>query len=234
MLCFLTVNNYTTHDNVLIHIRKEIQKMKVKKRHLFVVVGRTGSGKDTLVQNCIRKQFCNGETMKGIVSYTTRPKRVSEIEGREHHFITEQEADEQLKDTKLLAYTKIGKYRYFAKMDQIQPLTLYVIDPDGIEWMLDHSELPEDVEFHVFYIWVPKWIRKRRYIKRVMNAGTLYTKEELAQSFEERNHAEDRQFRRFEKTGAWHYKIRNIFGKKRNIIRFRKLINFRLKVTGIV
>ena len=64
---------------------------------IFCLMGKSSSGKDTIFQK-IKQIFA--DQLMPIVSYTTRPMRVGEVEGREYHFITE----------KLLAdYKKQGK-----------------------------------------------------------------------------------------------------------------------------
>ena len=53
---------------------------------IMVLVGASASGKDTIMNRLI-KEF----NVKPIISYTTRPIRDCEQEGREYHFITEEE-----------------------------------------------------------------------------------------------------------------------------------------------
>ena len=64
-------------------------------RSLTVLVGCSSSGKDT-VMNRLVKEF----DVKPVISYTTRPIRDCEIDGREYHFITEKEF-ERMKDNDL-------------------------------------------------------------------------------------------------------------------------------------
>lgn len=52
---------------------------------LFVFLGKSASGKDTLFQKIMGKN----PQLKHVVSYTTRPIRKGEIEGREYHFVKE-------------------------------------------------------------------------------------------------------------------------------------------------
>ena len=55
-------------------------------QNLTILVGCSASGKDT-VMNRLVKEF----DVKPVISYTTRPIRDCEIQGREYHFITEEE-----------------------------------------------------------------------------------------------------------------------------------------------
>ena len=57
---------------------------------LFIFMGKSAAGKDTLYQKIMER---NPE-LKSVIPYTTRPIRAGETEGKEYHFVTE----EQLKD----------------------------------------------------------------------------------------------------------------------------------------
>ena len=72
-------------------------------RSLTVLVGCSSSGKDT-VMNRLVKEF----DVKPVISYTTRPIRDCEQEGREYHFITEKEF-ERMKDNDEFVETRVYK-----------------------------------------------------------------------------------------------------------------------------
>lgn len=52
---------------------------------LYLVMGKSATGKDHIYKAVCEK--C-GDSLKPVVPYTTRPKRVSETEGVEYHFVT--------------------------------------------------------------------------------------------------------------------------------------------------
>ena len=70
---------------------------------LIILVGCSASGKDT-VMNRLIKEF----DVKPVISYTTRPIRNCEQEGREYHFITEEEF-ERMKDNDEFVETRVYK-----------------------------------------------------------------------------------------------------------------------------
>ena len=72
-------------------------------RNLTVLIGASASGKDT-VMNRLVKEF----DVKPVISYTTRPIRDCEIDGREYHFITEEEF-ERMKDNDEFIETRVYK-----------------------------------------------------------------------------------------------------------------------------
>lgn len=68
--------------------------MALEKKKMFLVVGRTASGKTTLV-----KEACKRLGIKMVTFYTTRPMRGDDDkEFPDHIFITNEEADELLAD----------------------------------------------------------------------------------------------------------------------------------------
>ena len=131
-----------------------------------------------------------------IVSYATREKRDNEINGREHWFISKEEAKNKLSQNNILAYTKIGDIEYFTTNDQLNESNVYKINPDAINDM----KLDKDIISKIIYISVPDDIRLERAKSR-----SDYDKE-----FEKRNSAEDKQFTEFEKNGKIDKSILNI------------------------
>lgn len=85
---------------------------------LFVVMGKSASGKDTVF-----KELCKDEelNLKQIVSYTTRPIREGEKEGVEYHFVDENRLEELRNENKIIeerAYNTVhGIWNYFTVDD---------------------------------------------------------------------------------------------------------------------
>lgn len=52
---------------------------------IVILIGKSASGKDTLL-----KELTQNNAMNKIVSYTTRPKRVGEVNGIDYNFVSEQ------------------------------------------------------------------------------------------------------------------------------------------------
>ena len=129
-------------------------------RKIFCIIGETGSGKDTLIKE-MSKKF----NIPQVVSYTTRPKRENEENGREHYFISNKEMDEFEKREDLLAWTKIGEFRYCATVESIGDVAFYLIDPTGVRWLREHIKTM-DIEIITIYIHVPLMDRMARCRKR--------------------------------------------------------------------
>ena len=105
---------------------------------IIAILGKTSTSKDTIAR--YMKKVYNIEP---VVSYTTRPIRSSEIEGREHYFITDTEMDAIIVDKdSLLAFTQFPEtgYRYCATTKSISDdkVMSYIIDPAGLEWLREN------------------------------------------------------------------------------------------------
>lgn len=93
---------------------------------IIAIVGPSGSGKTTMAEYL--KKYYGIQT---IVSYTTRPIREGEQQGREHQFVTE---DAMPTKNEMMAYTQFGGYHYWATHAQAREngICTYVIDEKGL------------------------------------------------------------------------------------------------------
>ena len=158
-------------------------------KRLIFLVGETGSGKDTVAGFLPYKK---------VVSYTTRPMRTYEEEGKQHYFIDDYFMDELVNIEDFIAYTKIGPYRYGAiSRDCDADTMVYIIDPKGIEWFKEYG--PKNVEYITIFLHVPLIERMRRCKNR----------SDYEISFMKRNEAEKDMFEDFMLNGDWDYIIRN-------------------------
>lgn len=93
---------------------------------IICIVGASGSGKTT-ASMILQQQF----GWNAVVSYTTRPKRKGEINGKDHWFVGK---DQMPPQGKMCAYTKFGSYEYWTEWGQFLSLfpNVYVIDEKGL------------------------------------------------------------------------------------------------------
>ena len=85
---------------------------------IFCLMGKSASGKDTIYKRLIADEELG---LREIVSYTTRPIRAKEVDGKEYHF-TDEAGYEKLKaDGKVVEsrvyYTVVGPWIYFTVDD---------------------------------------------------------------------------------------------------------------------
>lgn len=170
---------------------------------LMIVVGRTGSGKSSLIN-----KLCERGGYKQLISQTTRPKR-SEADN-DHNFVTEDDYLQAKENGDIVAETEINGYHYYATKDQVYEADLYTLDPSGVDSLLSMN-LP-NLKTIIVYISCPDDIRMDRAVnKRGDNKN----------AFRARNLSESAQFRRFISTEKWDYSIKNIsFSKAYAILRW--------------
>lgn len=127
-------------------------KFKIKIPVVIAIVGPSGSGKTTMA-NVMAE---NGIPI--IVSYTTRPMRDTETNGKEHWFV---KSSEKPDSSVMLAYTKFGGYEYWATESQVRNTRMctYVIDEKGLTYLQKHFG-NKFVVFSVYLDRDPETIRK--------------------------------------------------------------------------
>lgn len=93
---------------------------------IICIVGASGSGKTT-ASMILQEQF----GWNAIVSYTTRPMRKGEKNGRDHWFVKK---DQMPPQNRMCAYTQFGGYEYWTEWNQFLTLfpSVYVIDEKGL------------------------------------------------------------------------------------------------------
>lgn len=94
--------------------RKEYDKMS----KIFIIMGKSATGKDTLFQLLKEDPRL---TLKSVVGYTTRPIRYGETEGIEYFFVTEDKLQEFKDNNKVIEHraykTMHGIWNYFTVDD---------------------------------------------------------------------------------------------------------------------
>lgn len=85
---------------------------------IFCIMGKSATGKDTIYERLLRDEDLQ---LKRIIPYTTRPIRDHEVDGREYHFVTEEDVVE-LRNKGLIVemreyQTVYGPWKYFTVND---------------------------------------------------------------------------------------------------------------------
>ena len=92
-------------------------------KRLITITGPSGAGKDT-----VARMMSEMTDWPVLCSYTTRPMREGEVDGREHYFVEQVDVS----PTTLLAHTRYGGYDYWTRLDQVEDTAIYVIDEAGL------------------------------------------------------------------------------------------------------
>lgn len=108
---------------------------------ILCIVGQSGAGKTLSSLHLMNKLGANV-----ICSFTTRPPRETEVEGREHFFINIVPDPNEL-----LAYANFGGSEYYALKTQVfGPCTVYVVDEQGLLNL--KNEHGDEYEIYSVYI----------------------------------------------------------------------------------
>ncbi len=117
------INYYLSINNKVIGINEK-RMIKIiteeKMGKIFCIIGKSGSGKDTVFKALKDDDHLN---LKGIVLYTTRPKRDSETDGIEYHFVKEEELKKFQVENKIIElrqYNTVKGKWYYCTIDDGQ------------------------------------------------------------------------------------------------------------------
>jgi guanylate kinase len=169
---------------------------------VMLFVGRTGSGKSSLI-----KKLCEKTGLRELASYTTRAKR-SEADN-DHIFVTAEQYLQAKENGEIAIDGEIAGNYYYATIEQLYNTDLYTINPEALDRLLALN-LP-DIRFVVVYISCPDKIREQRIIKRGDDKHKYRT----------RDFAERSEFRKFVADEKWDYSIKNIsFAKAYSCLRW--------------
>ncbi len=99
---------------------------------IFVISGASGAGKTTLV----RALQANDPNLRFAVSYTTRPPRPGEVDGRDYCFVSEEEFDRLIRAGLLVEYVHQFGYYYGTSQTWLD------------QALKGHQDILFDVEIH--------------------------------------------------------------------------------------
>jgi guanylate kinase len=100
---------------------------------MFVVSAPAGTGKTTLVRMLVKEFDCVVES----VSYTTRKPRPGEIEGKDYHFISQEQFQSKIEKRDFLEYAEVFGHFYGTSKSDVENLlrlgkdVVLVIDTQG-------------------------------------------------------------------------------------------------------
>lgn len=179
--------------------------MRNNNQIIYLIVGASGSGKTTIV-DLLEDRY----GLKSINSYTTRPMRYSNEKG--HIFISSNRVEKYM--DQMIAYTIYNGFEYFATIDQIDRSDLYIVDPQGIDFLrLRYKGYKKS---KVIFIQMPWWRRfyymlKRgdsfkKAVSRIITDFNVFKGFDLKSDLVIKNHDLDQAVK-----DVWHYIYQNSF-----------------------
>ena len=121
--------------------------MPTTKIKIIALMGKAGSGKDTLMQKVLAAY---PDRFNEIISCTTRPAREHEINGKNYYFLTIEEFTKRLLQGDLLEATEFNDWHYgtlFSTLAQDKP-NIGVFNPEGVFNLIDNPS----IDLEVWYI----------------------------------------------------------------------------------
>ena len=98
---------------------------------MLVIVGSSASGKTKIVQELIKKYH-----MEKLVTYTTRPKRVGEVDGKDYHFISNDDFQKKIEENFFIEYVKYNNNYYGTSFSDLSPNKVVILEPTGLKHYL--------------------------------------------------------------------------------------------------
>ncbi len=146
---------------------------------VFCIMGKSGSGKDTIFKEIIKDNSLN---LKKIVGYTTRPKRVEENDGIEYNFIDDDMINKFIQKNKVIElrkYDTVNGIWYYGTMDdgQINLQTNSYIVISTLESYSSFKKYFGSNNVIPLYIDVDDRIRLQRILNREMSEDSPNYKE---------------------------------------------------------
>lgn len=138
----------------------------MQKEILYCIIGMSGSGKNSVCEKILEKT-----NLKPIISYTTRPRRVLEEDGKDYHFVDDAfMLDNPLIIEKRVYETANGKWYYATVNDgQLQKGdSIIIASPEQYLNIKRFFKDSKAIKVVPIYIYVDDGIRLQRLISREM------------------------------------------------------------------
>lgn len=134
---------------------------------LFILSAPSGAGKTTLIQNLMQGSFAGVGGLAFSVSYTTRPPRANEVNGKDYHFVDHAAFLAMIDAGRFLEWAQVHGHFYGTAKDEVFPRleqgldVLLDIDVQGAERILESYP-----EAHSIFVMPPSYEALERRLRR--------------------------------------------------------------------
>lgn len=124
----------------------------MNKKEVVAIIGKAGSGKDTILQEVLKRapQVAKEDypdvectEFQEIISCTTRPKRECEIDGVNYYFFTDEEFTKKIINDEFAEVSNFNNWWYGTLIDKLSAdkRNIGVFNLDGIHSLLEHPQI---------------------------------------------------------------------------------------------
>lgn len=164
---------------------------KMNKYKVIALCGKAGSGKNYL----LNKLVAADSNLYPIVSYTTRPPREGEVEGKDYYFISKEEFANKVLNFEMLEAVEFNGWHYGTGYGSFSEdeINVGIFDPQGIEILMGY----DNIDLIVYYIQATDKNRLMRQLQREENPNVR----EIIRRF----NADDEDFYELDFATDWEY-----------------------------
>lgn len=124
---------------------------------MLALVGKSGAGKTT-IEDYLIKNF----GFRRAISHTTRQKRLTDIDGVNYYFVSEEEINRLFKNGELVERVEYSGNVYGYIKSECKNDRVVCVVPDGLRQINEHS----DLDIFSIYLETSMEVRKNRMINR--------------------------------------------------------------------
>ncbi len=129
-----------------------------------ILVGKAAAGKDHM------RKILSGRGFQYGISYTTRPPREGEIDGKDYFFLTDEEFKRKINQGYWYEWIEFNGWYYGTSQRQFDTsCNLFIMTPKGIS----HIDSVDRKECTIIYLNVPEKIRRKRLKERKMPGDSI-------------------------------------------------------------
>ena len=124
---------------------------------MIILIGKSASGKTEIAKELIKEHV-----FKKVITTTTRKQRIGEQDKIDYYFISENEFKAKIQSNQFIECSKYANNYYGITKDAIISDGVVILDPSGVNALLDFL----DFNAFVCFVETPRFVRKHRMKKR--------------------------------------------------------------------